>query len=89
MTEALIRAGADVYLRDKDGDAALHIAVRAGNFENTRSLLDQGVHINARNGAGLTPLAILAASDESNEAITSLLLAKGAEITSMEQRRKR
>jgi ankyrin repeat protein len=89
ILEALIRAGADMECRDGNGETALHAAVRSRNVQNVTILLDQGACINVRNTAGLTPLAVLAAQSERNEAISALLLARGAVVTPMEEKKQR
>lgn len=48
--------GADVGVRTRKGDTALHAAARAGFCELARVLLGASVDVNARNAAGRTPL---------------------------------
>jgi ankyrin repeat protein len=86
VIEALVRAGANMECRDRNGDTALHVAVRAGNLQNVTILLDQGAGINVSNKAGLTPLAMLASQNERNEGLCQLLLARGAVVTPIEKK---
>ena len=55
-TERLLELGANVNLRDADGDTALHGAAESGNVEIMRLLLDKGADPNTRNKQGGTPL---------------------------------
>ncbi|KAF2663274.1 ankyrin [Microthyrium microscopicum] len=81
MIEALVRAGADVEIRNKEGETPLHVACREGITENARLLLDAGAVVNVRNEAGLTALGVLAAAEECNDSLSALLLERGAQVT--------
>ena len=58
----LLRRGANKELRDRDGMAALHLAVKAFDDEESRtlasvsSLIDFGTNIDAADTSGLTAL---------------------------------
>jgi ankyrin repeat protein len=78
LVEALLRCGASTEVRDRHGNSPLHLAVLAGSVQNMTALLDQGANIHARNKAGLTPLGVLAVSEESNETLSKFLLDRGA-----------
>jgi ankyrin repeat protein len=54
----LVDRGADVNLKDKNGDAPLHIAVRNDHLQLTKRLLDQGADVNLPGAEGRTPLEI-------------------------------
>jgi ankyrin repeat protein len=49
MVEALIRAGANVNLRDKQGDTALTIAARDASAPVVKALLAAGANADLRN----------------------------------------
>lgn len=68
----LIRAGANIYHRDKDGDTVLHEAVLGNNATITRFLLTRGTEINSRNNALETPL-FQAAKNGFSETVKVLL----------------
>ena len=63
---------------DEMPDWALHAAVRVGDVDLVRQLLDSGADIEIRAKSGMTPLHI--ASHSGNADIASLLLEKGAAI---------
>jgi ankyrin repeat protein len=88
MIESLIRSGADIELRDKDGNTALHLATREGFLANVRLLLDQGSKLNVRNKQGMTPLGVLMMSPHGDDGISALLLERGAAIMPAEQAKK-
>jgi ankyrin repeat protein len=88
MIEALVRSGADIELRDKDGNTALHLATREGFMANVRLLLDQGAKLNVRNKQGLTPLGVLTMSPNGDDGISALLLERGAAIMPAQQAKK-
>lgn len=65
--------------RDKQGDTALHHAVRvAYDVRFMQGLLDAGADIESRNARGETPL--IAAVKNGNREFVALLVAKGADI---------
>jgi ankyrin repeat protein len=75
-TERLIALGANVNLRDADGDTALHGAAETGNVEVMRLLLDKRADPNTRNKEGGTPL--MWAAVFGNDEAARLLLSRGA-----------
>lgn len=54
--EVLLAYGADVNIRDRKGNTALHAAARAGFCKVATVLLNAGADVNTRNSAGRTPL---------------------------------
>lgn len=70
-------AGFNINTEDKNGETALHWAVRFGDLENTKLLLDNGADINIRDKSGRTPLfqALLCR----NVNAVKMLLLKGAD----------
>jgi hypothetical protein len=75
----LIVAGVDVNRRDKNtGSTALEEAVKYGNREMVRVLLDAGADINARNGSAQTPLMMM--DDDASEELVWDLIGAGAKV---------
>lgn len=92
--EALIKAGASLEARDRDGETALILAASKGRTSVVQALLDHGANIEARDHRGRTPL--LAAADwyagieggqnlpSSGEALP-ILLASGAAVNARDR----
>ena len=71
------KAGALVInQRNKGGATSLHIACREGNFEITKTLIDNGANVNIIDNEGWTPL--MRASLNGNAEIVEILLKNGA-----------
>jgi ankyrin repeat protein len=74
------------YGADDDGKEAkdsLHAAAEEGNIDTVKSLLEQGMDINARNASGETPLNRAAA--KGNVDVVRLLIERGAEVDSRDK----
>ncbi|KAH7165941.1 hypothetical protein EDB81DRAFT_918127 [Dactylonectria macrodidyma] len=56
----LIEHGANIHARNRDGNTALHLAVRYGHKLAMRTLVEHGAVVHARNGQGQSPLQLLA-----------------------------
>ena len=54
--ELLAAAGADLAAQDKNGDTALHLAVKNKEVDAVAALLEAGAPVNAVNAAGRTAL---------------------------------
>jgi ankyrin repeat protein len=54
----LIRHGANIHWRNRQGDSALHVAIRLGRKVATRVLLDHGANVHARNAEGKGVLSV-------------------------------
>ena len=74
----LINAGADVKLKDNNGNTALMQAAASDNLETLKVLLDAGAAINTRNSDGRSAL-LIAASEGYVNIVRALVLA-GADI---------
>jgi len=72
----LIKAGANLDLKDKLGNTALHLASDRNQVEMAQLLIDVGASLDADNRNGMTPLMV--AASRGNAAIVQALLAKGA-----------
>jgi ankyrin repeat protein len=89
MTRALLEADADVDKRNREGHAALHIAVTRNDNGVTKALLEANADVDIGDYYGRTPLryatgwASLYGSSQDgtwNEATTKLLLVAGATV---------
>jgi ankyrin repeat protein len=76
MIHLLISKGADIKGRGRDF-TPLHCAAMM-DTESVKLLLDHGANVNARDGAGHTPL--YKAAEHGDHAIVELLLQRGAEV---------
>ena len=78
--EAILKAGADVNVKDYRGWTPLHVVSRAGisHLEIIKVLLENGVNVNEKNYDGETPLHL--ASRWDNLEIVKVLLENGANI---------
>lgn len=79
VIQTLIKSGADIRARSKNGFTPLHFAARAGGLEPARLLLAAGADVNAAAGDGSTPL--LVATVRGNVPLALLLLDQGADPT--------
>lgn len=77
LVSALLERGADINITDAKGQTPLMLAIE-NNASWIPTLLEKGANVNVVDKEGKTPLflAIL----KKNEALTSLLLEKGAEV---------
>ena len=76
---ALLRAGADPHIMStRQGQGGIHLASYLGNLEAVRQLLEHGVHVDARDRKGVTP--IMHACGEGQIEIVELLWSRGADI---------
>lgn len=76
VVELLIKYGADLELRDKNGNTALAYAVVYGCVNAARVLLDKDANSNTADGDGWT--ALMGAAIEGEKEMVELLLAHGA-----------
>jgi ankyrin repeat protein len=58
VLELLLRKGANIHMRNRKGESALHIAVRLGRKVATRVLLDHGANVHARTTKGIGVLLL-------------------------------
>ena len=78
IIKELVKAGADVNAKDKDGNTALHFAAEKGALGVFITLLENNDSVNAINKVGMTPL--LYAAYYGNKDGAELLLKAGADI---------
>jgi hypothetical protein len=78
--KALLRAGADPNMRDRDGSPLLMEEIRRGNVENAKVLVEAGADVNAKNAYGFTILSMAEAKPEfpGQDELVRLLKADGA-----------
>lgn len=74
---AVLARAAAVNATEADGTSALHWAVRNGDAETARLLLERGANASARNRYGVTPLSVAATNGDA--ALIRALLVAGAD----------
>jgi len=74
----LIKAGANLDLKDQLGNTALMLAADRNQAETAQLLIDVGASLDSENRQGMTPLMV--AASRGNAAIVQALLAKGANV---------
>jgi Ankyrin repeats (3 copies) len=83
ITTLLLREGASVDARDREGATLLHKACRATNLDVVRLLLTHRADVHARNGKQELPLHFAASEGEAE--ICRLLIEHGADINCREK----
>ena len=78
LPDLFIDKGADVNVKNNDGNTALHEAARFGYLEIASKLLDKGADVNVKNSDGFTPLHSASASGFVK--VAELLIEKGANV---------
>jgi len=79
----LLRKGANVNARDKNGLTPLHRAADQGRTDIARILLEHGTDVNARDKNGLTPLHRAAFWEDAE--VARLLLEHGADVNARDE----
>lgn len=72
VIKELIRAGADINAKNKNGDTALHFALINGNSEVARFLIKKGADYRAVNNKGKSPMEI--AAEKGYETVIELMI---------------
>ena len=72
VVKELIRAGADINAKNKDGNTALHFALKNGNIDVSRFLVKKGADYQAVNNKGETPMEI--AVEKGYETVLELMM---------------
>ena len=78
---AVLARAAAVNATEADGTTALHWAVRNGDAETARLLLQRGANASARNRYGVTPLSLAATNGDA--ALVRALLVAGADANTV------
>lgn len=76
----LLDKGADVNVRDEDGNTALIIAISFGNSDVAEMLLKKGADVNAKNKSGETALMAATSTYFYNPSLVIMILDGGADI---------
>jgi len=74
----LLKAGADVNAKDKDGVTALMLAAQRGETEIVKMLVAEDADVNAKNKDGVSALMLAAQRD--NREIVEMLVAEDADV---------
>ena len=81
IVSLLIKKGADVNTMSNNRETPLSFAIGYGNNPNiVRKLIDNGANINTRHSTGWTPVMLSLIYGEKKDAVTNVLLSKGADI---------
>jgi len=80
VVRLLLERGADLDLRDREGQAPLSLAVEKGHKTVVKLLLDHGAKTESKDRSGRTPLS--RASKDGQEGLIRLLLDHGAHLDS-------
>lgn len=67
---SLIKQGANIQLKDKEGNSALHLAARNGDFDMVKMLVGNGADVLARNNQDKTPIGMVSPSKGDGIALT-------------------
>jgi len=59
MAEVLIKLGANVNMKDSEGNTALHFVVELDNIELVKLMLDNGADVSIANNEGFTPMSLV------------------------------
>ena len=77
LAAEILAHGANVHLRNSDGNNALWLACVSGNASLVQRLIDAGIDLDNRNLTGATPLMYTSSSGKSD--MMKLLLDNGAD----------
>jgi len=81
--EAAIKEGADVNVKNNNGDTPLIMVAEKGNPEAIDMLIQAGADVNAKNSLGYTALMVAARNNENPEVFDALIKA-GADVNAKE-----
>jgi serine/threonine-protein phosphatase 6 regulatory ankyrin repeat subunit B len=83
LAELLIRRGAGVNAKDKDGKTPLHWALENNSINLAELLIQGGAEVNAQDKDGWTPLHW--AAEKNHAAVVELLIKSGAEVNAKDK----
>jgi hypothetical protein len=78
VIDILIKSGADVHAKARDGGTALHDAALWGNIGAAKLLIAAGADVNAKGHSGTTPIDFAKDARKNSKEIIQLLLGAGA-----------
>lgn len=78
IAKLLVASGADVNLRNDQGNDALLVSINHNRFELAEYLISFGAHVNTKNNKGFTPLML--ACSKGNLTLTQMIVNRGAII---------
>uniref|UniRef100_A0A182P664 ANK_REP_REGION domain-containing protein n=1 Tax=Anopheles epiroticus TaxID=199890 RepID=A0A182P664_9DIPT len=81
VAQILLEQGANVQLRDTNGNSALHFAIESGCVKTVRLLLRHGASASVRNNLGNSPLELAIASEQRK--LVRTLLHSGQKVDSV------
>ena len=80
LANFLLENGADINVRDKDGNTALMLAIRSENTEIATFLIENGADVNEKTDSGDTVLMVAARNGNYEDA--KFFIENGADINS-------
>jgi ankyrin repeat protein/beta-lactamase regulating signal transducer with metallopeptidase domain/Tol biopolymer transport system component len=84
LVELLVNRGANVNSIDSERRTPLHYASRRGNNETAERLIAKGAEVNAKAAHGETPAQLAILMNRNHKDTVTLLLSKGAAISSIQ-----
>ncbi|MCX5636959.1 MAG: ankyrin repeat domain-containing protein, partial [Planctomycetota bacterium] len=88
--QTMIKAGADLNIRDNNGDTILHLAAKKGAPELVTFLINKGLDVNQTNNQGLTAIQQIlnlscVADNDQKEEVVKILITNGANTNVFDQ----
>lgn len=84
VVRALLKKGAEVEAKDRNGWTPLAFAVNSGNTDISHILFDKGADVNAKDEHGTTALMLATSKEDASIVVVKALIAKGADVNAKE-----